>query len=209
MRCFMRFSDESNGGQPKPRPEGFSKRKCFENFLEVFGPDDVDVVADCVKPDTHEWLASAGVTVHPTSSETAPPPSSTRSICASRRPSRRRGRLPARGRLSAPATLAADPRGGPRVRRLRDALPTIPTRPWKDPARILYRGRSEVTRLYRSASVHWKITNSTPLTFATRVHRLRADYAVYARFNGDGESRSFLMSPTCGSVASSARREVS
>jgi hypothetical protein len=63
MRCFLRFSDESNGRRPKPRPAGFSKRKCFENFLEVFGSDDVQVVADCVKSDTYDWLVASGVSV--------------------------------------------------------------------------------------------------------------------------------------------------
>jgi hypothetical protein len=36
-------------------------------------------------------------------------------------------------------------------------------------ANKLIRGRSELTRLYRSKSVHWKLTNSTTLTFATRI----------------------------------------
>jgi hypothetical protein len=62
----MRYSDETNGGKVKPRPDGFSKRKCFANFLEVFGTDHVHVVADCLKPDTEGWLGSKGVTVHVT-----------------------------------------------------------------------------------------------------------------------------------------------
>jgi hypothetical protein len=50
-----------------------------------------------------------------------------------------------------------------------------------------------VTRLFRSKSVHWKITNSTTLTFATRVACLRADYKTYKKFCGGGRSKDFAM----------------
>ncbi len=194
MRCFMRFSDESNGGVPKPRPEGFSKRKCFENFLEVFGRDDVDVVADCVKPDTRDWLASTGVVVHPTSFGNGAA-AFLHAIDLALRGADRDD--------EAVYLLEDDYLHLPRARQILEegleigdyaTLYDHPDKYMDGPdGNPLIRGRSEVTRLYRSASVHWKITNSTPLTFATRVRWLRADYGVYTRFNGDGESRSFLM----------------
>ncbi|MEX2208614.1 MAG: hypothetical protein WEF50_20555 [Myxococcota bacterium] len=194
MRCFLRFSDESNSGRPKPRPEGFSKRKCFKNFLEVFDPNDVHVVADCVKGDTQEWLAAAGVTVHPTSFGCGAA-SFLYAIDLALRT--------ARSDDESVYLLEDDYLHLPRSREVLEeglefgdyaTLYDHPDKYMDGPrANPLIRGRSEVTRLYRSASVHWKITNSTPLTFATRVRCLRSDYAVYRRFNGDGKSRSFLM----------------
>ena len=194
MRCFLRFSDESNSGRPKPRPEGFSKRKCFENFLDVFGTDDVYVVADCVKPDTYDWLVASGVTVHSTSFGCGAATFLHAIDLALR---------DVRGDREAIYLVEDDYLHLPRSRQILEeglefgdyaTLYDHPDKYLSGPrANPLIHGRSEVTRLYRSASVHWKITNSTTLTFASRVHCLRADYAVFKRFNGDGKSRSFLM----------------
>ncbi len=194
MRCFMRYSDESNGGRPKPRPEGFSKRKCLHNFLEVFGTDGVHVVADCVKSDTEEWLGSMGVTVHPTSFGNGAA-AFIHAIDLALRTSRSED--------EAIYLLEDDYLHLPGSRQILEeglefgdyaTLYDHPDKYMAGPrANKLVRGRSEATRLYRSASTHWKITNSTPLTFATRLHCLRADYSVYTRFNRDGKSRSFVM----------------
>ena len=56
MHVWYRFSDSTNGGQAKPRPPGFCKRKVFENFLKVFRTSEIHVVADRVRPETAEWL---------------------------------------------------------------------------------------------------------------------------------------------------------
>ena len=52
MNVFYRFSEESF----KPRPEGFSKRKCLENFFECFPTSKIHIIADNVSDDTYEWL---------------------------------------------------------------------------------------------------------------------------------------------------------
>jgi hypothetical protein len=194
MRCFLRFSDETNRGRPKPRPEGFSKRKCFENFLAVFGPRELHVVADCVKSDTEEWLNSLGVTVHTTKFGNGGD-SFIHAIDLALRTAASDGEavylveddylhLP-----GAPELLEEGLEFGDYA-----TLYDHPDKYMDGPgANRLIRGRSEVTRLYRSASTHWKITNSTTLTFATRVRCLRADYATYVKFCGEGRSKDFAM----------------
>ena len=52
MNVFYRFSEETF----KPRPQGFSKRKCLENFLECFPTSKIHLIADNVREDTYEWL---------------------------------------------------------------------------------------------------------------------------------------------------------
>ena len=43
--------------------------------------------------------------------------------------------------------------------------------------------RSEITRIARTNSVHWKLTNSTVMSFATRVDRLKDDYELFGRLS--------------------------
>jgi len=194
MRCYLRFSDETNRGRAKPRPEGFSKRKCFENFLEVFGRREVYVVADCVKPDTEEWLARLGVTVHVTKFGNGGD-SFIHAIDLALRT--------ATSDAEAVYLVEDDYLHLPRSAEILEeglefgdyaTLYDHPDKYMDGPgANRLIRGRSEVTRLYRSASVHWKITNSTTLSFATRIACLRADYATYLKFCGNGRSKDFAM----------------
>ena len=42
---------------------------------------------------------------------------------------------------------------------------------------------SEVTRLAKTDSVHWKLTNSTVMSFATRVDRLKDDYELLKKYS--------------------------
>jgi hypothetical protein len=194
MRCFLRFSDETNGGKPKPRPEGFSKRACFENFLATFGSDGVHVIADRVKPETEAWLRSKGVDVHATGFGNGGE-SFIHAIDLA---------LGSASDESEAIYLVEDDYlhlpGSREI--LEEGLEfgdyaTLYDHPDKymdgPRANPLIRGRSEVTRLYRSRSVHWKLTNSTTLTFATRVACLRADYAAYRKFCGGVRSRDFAM----------------
>jgi len=55
MHVYYRFCEEKPGA--KPRPEGFCKRKCLENFLECFPTSNVNLVADGVTDETFAWLS--------------------------------------------------------------------------------------------------------------------------------------------------------
>jgi hypothetical protein len=51
----------------------------------------------------------------------------------------------------------------------------------------------EVTLVRRTKSVHWKYTNSTTLTFATRYEVLRQDLDILNKHCGDGKSHDFQL----------------
>lgn len=48
----------------------------------------------------------------------------------------------------------------------------------------LVRYGGELTRVKLGATSHWKVTNSTTMTFATRVSTLRADWSVFLKYCG-------------------------
>jgi len=52
---------------------------------------------------------------------------------------------------------------------------------------------SEVTRLYTSCSSHWKITNSTTMTFAAKVHTLKSDEAIIRKWTKGIHPHDFYM----------------
>lgn len=55
MKCYYRISDHS---YTKPKLFGTSKKRCLENFLEVFQTSLVVIVADRCHADTINWLKS-------------------------------------------------------------------------------------------------------------------------------------------------------
>ena len=51
--------------------------------------------------------------------------------------------------------------------------------------------KGEVTRLIKTNSVHWKITNSTVMSFATKVSRLKEDYDLIIKYSTNNITDSF------------------
>ena len=49
----------------------------------------------------------------------------------------------------------------------------------------------EVTRLIKTNSIHWKITNSTVMSFAARVIRLKEDYDLILKYSSAHITDSF------------------
>ncbi len=49
----------------------------------------------------------------------------------------------------------------------------------------------EVTRLFKTKSVHWKITNSTVMSFAAKVSRLKSDYDLITKHSSANITDSF------------------
>jgi hypothetical protein len=54
-------------------------------------------------------------------------------------------------------------------------------------------GNAENTRVYRTYSCHWKITNSTTMTFASRVKDLKIDETIMRKWTSDIHPNDFQM----------------
>ena len=50
---------------------------------------------------------------------------------------------------------------------------------------------SEITRIARTNSVHWKLTNSTVMSFATFVYRLKEDYELLKKYSSNNITDSY------------------
>lgn len=55
------------------------------------------------------------------------------------------------------------------------------------------KGGAENTRVYLSKSVHWKITNSTTMTFASTAKTLKQDEAILRKWTADAHPNDFQM----------------
>lgn len=53
--------------------------------------------------------------------------------------------------------------------------------------------KGEVTRLIKTKSTHWKITNSTVMSFAAKVSRLKEDYELLMKYSSDNITDSFRL----------------
>lgn len=62
-----------------------------------------------------------------------------------------------------------------------------------DGANPFVEGGGEVTRVMLSESCHWKLTNSTTMTFAAKVKTLREDESVLRAFTNESYPRDFDM----------------
>ena len=51
--------------------------------------------------------------------------------------------------------------------------------------------KGEVTRLIKTESLHWKITNSTVMSFAAKVSRLKEDYDLLMKYSSNNITDSF------------------
>jgi len=192
MHVFYRFSDSTNGGGAKPRPEGFCKRQVFENFLKNFGSSQIHVIADRVRSDTAEWLRDRCDDVEVTDIGNGGD-----STCwAFKRAVEK----------CVPDDLIYfceddywHREGSESV--LKEGLSishyvTLYDHPDKymigvNPLIREYPG--EVTLIRRTPNVHWKHTNSTTLTFATHYNVLVQDLDILNKHCGDGKSHDFQL----------------
>ena len=192
MHVWYRFSDATNGGTAKPRPQNFCKRKVFENFLKVFGTSEVHVIADRVRPETAEWLRARCNDVEVTDIGNGGD-----SACWAFKRALERctsgdliyfceddywHRDGAETILQEGLTIAH--------------YATLYDHPDKYMLGInpLIRGHpGEVALVRRTPSVHWKYTNSTTLTFATHYDVLRQDLDILNKHCGDGKSHDFQL----------------
>ena len=176
VKVYYRLSDH---GYQKVKPDYINNEKCLHNFISVFKNDDIEIIADNVSDKTYEWLSSLDLNVERTKLGS--------------------------GAQSFNYVLdkAVKLEDNTIVYFVEDDYLHLPNA--RD---ILVEGMSvgsdyvalydhpdkyingnqggnpfiedggEVTKVYRSKSCHWKLTNSTTMTFASRVKTLKEDLGI-------------------------------
>ena len=173
LKKIYRICDHRNGGTKIPQ---INKRQCFLNFVEVFGTDDLLIVADNCREATIEFLSRFSTDIRQT-------------------------RLGNSGSFLFAMDLAMQfndnqqlylveddylhHSGGPRF--LQEGLQRADYVSLYDHA-DKYMQRSpnplvtcggENTKVILTASTHWKFTNSTTMTFAVRAGTLKDDQDIF------------------------------
>ena len=68
------------------------------------------------------------------------------------------------------------------------------------------KGGGESTKVFLTESSHWKLTNSTTMTFASKIKTLRRDFDLISSYCGDGNPQDFTM--FCDLIQNKKRRLV-
>lgn len=187
FHVFYRITDNN---ETKPRPHGFCKRKVFENFIRIFGVENLHVIADSVTTDTVEWLRSKCHDVELTAFKNGGD-----SFCHSLK------RAIEKCEKTDLVYFVEDDyfHMDNSKKLLEEGLDiadyaTLYDHPDKysssGPNPFIYRD-GEATLVRKTKSVHWKYTNSTTLTFACKVNTIYHDYQTHVKWCAEGKSMDF------------------
>ena len=184
---IYRICDQRDG---HTKMESVSKRQCFRNFIEVFGTRGLKVVADNTRPATIDFLRGFVSEIHETALGNSASFRYALDLALS---------LPEEASVYLVEDDYLHQAGGETY--IREALQladyvSLYDHPdkymSKSPNPLVNRG-GEVTRVLLTPSSHWKLTNSTTMTFAARVRTLRRDAAVMRRYCQLPIPQDFLM----------------
>jgi hypothetical protein len=190
MKVIYRISD---AGYSKVKPEYISNENCLKNFVSVFGNQNLHIIADNCSEDTLKMITKY---VHPNSIETV-------SV----------GHGAGTFNLALDMALGFDDETivyfvendylhkpgsdkvlieGLQIGYNYVALYDHPDK-YMNGANPFVEDGGEVTRVMLSESCHWKITNSTTMTFAAQVKTLREDKSILREYTKGSYPRDFEM----------------
>lgn len=181
MKIFYRISD---GSYKKERFEHATKKGCLENFLKHFPADEIIIYADNVKDETYDWINTYGLTVVRTNGGSSA--AGFRHVFDAALQIQNNNEivyfveddylhLPNSHRILIEGLERAD------YVTLYDCVDkyipgSLGGNPFIDDA------ASEETRVFLTKNRHWKLTNSTTMTFASTVGTLREDEMEWRKY---------------------------
>jgi hypothetical protein len=191
ITTFYRLSDS---GYNKLKPEYINNSNCLSNYVKYFGVDDLYIIADNVKDKTFDRLCAAYPNVE-------------RTYFGNGAQSFNRA-------LDQALELDKDTivyfleddylhKKGSRkilVEGIRSEAHYVTL--YDAPDKYINRdkggnpyinGGGELTRVILTESVHWKLTNSTTMTFAARVQTLKADEEILRKYTDGSHPKDFEM----------------
>jgi hypothetical protein len=190
MKVIYRISD---AGYSKVKPDYISNENCLKNFVSIFGNQNLHIIADNCSEDTLKMITKY---VHPNSIETV-------SV----------GHGAGTFNLALDMALGFDDETivyfvendylhkpgsdkvlieGLQIGYNYVALYDHPDK-YMNGANPFVEDGGEVTRIMLSESCHWKITNSTTMTFAAQVKTLREDESILREYTKGSYPRDFEM----------------
>lgn len=190
MKVIYRISD---AGYSKVKPDYISNENCLKNFVSIFGNQNLHIIADNCSEDTLKMITKY---VHPNSIETV-------SV----------GHGAGTFNLALDMALGFDDETivyfvendylhkpgsnkvlieGLQIGYNYVALYDHPDK-YMNGANPFVEDGGEVTRVMLSESCHWKITNSTTMTFAAQVKTLREDESILREYTKGSYPRDFEM----------------
>lgn len=181
MKIIYRISD---GSHKKDKLPHATKRHCLENALQVFAGARFHILADNCSPATLEWLRGLGQSVEETALGNSGAFRRALELGAAEDPAQvvylledDYLHLPGSARAIAEGLAIAD------YVSLYDHPDKYDVSPDRKPNPKVRDG-GEATRVLLTPSTHWKLTNSTTMTFAATARVLREDLPVWRRYTG-------------------------
>jgi len=191
MKIFYRISDK---GRRDEKPDYINLRSCLSNFCQHFAVEDITVIADNCEPETLEFIRSRipRNNVHATSLGNAG------SFMLA---------------LKKGAELSCDENtivymveddyihAENSCRILKEgfqhgdyvSLYDHPDKYMSDYPNPYVKDGGENTKVFLTKSTHWKLTNSTPMTFASKIKTIRRDFELISSYCTGKTTQSFLM----------------
>lgn len=180
MRILYRLSD---GSYKKERFPHATKRGCLENFLKHFPKEEVSLFADNVKDETFQWLQEYGVDLRRTNGGSSAAGFRIVFEEALRLPDDEVVYFVEDDYLHLPKSRDVLLEGLKKTDyvTLYDHFDKyIPASRGGNP--YIGEDGAEPTVVFLTKNSHWKLTNSTTMTFATKVKTLREDEAVWRKY---------------------------
>lgn len=176
LKLIYRICDHRNGGTKIPQ---INKRQCFLNFVEVFGTENLTIVADNTRQETIDFLSRFTDAIELTSLGNAASFIYALDIALQLNEDQ-------------PVYLVEDdyihaPKGPQYIAEGLERADYVSLYDHADKylansPNPLVSGGGENTKVILTASTHWKYTNSTTMTFATHAKTLKADQQVFRHY---------------------------
>lgn len=181
MIVLYRISDSSN--TTKVKFSHATKKHCLENFLQHFSSASINIYADKVKPDTLEWLNTLGCNVIQTNSKSNSDSFLNVLNRAIELPHDESVYFVEDDYLHLANSYLVLQEG----LQIADYV-SLYDHPDKYISEnmggnpLVDSDGGEITKVYLSKTTHWKLTNSTTMTFAAKVSTLVQDYKIWKSF---------------------------
>lgn len=180
MKIFYRLSD---GSYKKERFQHATKRGCLDNFLKHFPKEEVTIYADNVKDETYNWLQEYGVKILRTNGGSSAGGFRIVFEDALKLPSDELIYFVEDDYLhldNARQILIEGLERADYVTLYDHVDKYIPANLGGNP--FIASDGAEETRVFLTKSRHWKLTNSTTMTFATSVKVLQEDAVIWRKY---------------------------